>query len=54
MNQLNHNEHYTYFLTDNALEYQKSEPKGIIDKELYMEHDENVMKIIYDFYEQSK
>ena len=52
MNQSNHNEHYSYFLTDNALEYQKSEPQGIIDKELYMEHDENVMKIICDFYEQ--
>ena len=54
MDQENHNEHYTYFLTDNAVEYIKSEPDGIINKELYMEHDENIMKLICDFYEQSK
>ena len=53
MDQQNHNEHYTYFLTDNALEYQKSEPQGTIDKYLYMEHDENVMKMVMDFYEKS-
>ena len=51
MDQQNHNEHYTYFLTDNALEYIKSEPQGMINKELYMEHDENVMKMLNDFYE---
>ena len=52
--QQNHNEHYTYFLTDNAVEYQNSEPQGMIDKELYMEHDENVMKMICEFFEQSR
>jgi hypothetical protein len=51
MDQQNHNEHYTYFLTDNAVKYQNSEPQGKIDKELYMEHDETVMKMICDFYE---
>ena len=54
MDQENHNEHYNYFLTDNAVEYIKSEPEGNINKELYMEHDENIMKLICDFYEQSK
>lgn len=54
MDKQNHNEHYTYFLTDNAVEYQKSEPQGTINKELYMEHDENVMKMIIDFYARRK
>ena len=54
MDQQNHNEHYTYFLTDNAVEYQKNDPQGMIDKKLFMEHDENVMKMICDFYEQSR
>ncbi|MCR5094533.1 MAG: alpha/beta fold hydrolase [Lachnospiraceae bacterium] len=53
MDQPGHNEHYDYFLTDNAVEYEKSELQGRIDKRLYMEHDENVMKMICDFYEQS-
>ena len=50
LDQENHNEHYTYFLTDNAVEYQKSKPQGKIDKRLYMEHDESVMNMIRDFY----
>ena len=54
MNKENHNEHYNYFLTDNAVEYIKSEPQGKINKDLYMEHDENVMKMISDFYENSR
>ncbi len=54
MDKQNHNEHYTYFLTDNAVEYQKSEPQGTINKELYMEHDENVMEMIIDFYARRK
>lgn len=49
MNQENHNEHYNYFLTDNAIDYQNSEPQGNINKELYNEHDESVMKMICDF-----
>ncbi|MCR5249708.1 MAG: hypothetical protein K6E50_03795 [Lachnospiraceae bacterium] len=54
MDKQNHNEHYTYFLTDNALEYMKSEPQGAVDKKLYMEHDENIMKMICDFYEKGR
>ena len=53
MDKPGHNEHYNYFLTDNAIAYQKSDPKGDVDKGLYMEHDENVMKTICDFYERS-
>ncbi len=41
-------------VTDSALEYIKSEPQGMINKELYMEHDENVMKMLNDFYEKSR
>ena len=51
MDKKNHNGHYDYFLTDAALEYQKSEPKADVDKELYMEHDEEVMNRIIDFYD---
>ena len=54
MDQEKHNEHYTYFLTDNAIEYQNCKHQGNINKELYNEHDESVMKMICDFYEQSR
>lgn len=49
----NHNGHYDYFLTDNALEYQslvKSEIfTGEIDKSLYCQHDTDFMKSLNDF-----
>lgn len=54
MDEENHNGHYDYFLTDEALEYQKSSPKADIDKELYMEHDKNVMQMIIDFFDDSQ
>lgn len=51
MNKANHNEHYTYFLTDDAIRYQESNPKGKIDKELYMEHDKHILDIIVNFFD---
>lgn len=54
MDEENHNGHYDYFLTDEAVEYQKSSPKVDIDKELYMEHDKNVMQMIIDFFDNSQ
>lgn len=49
----NHNGHYDYFLTDDALEYQlliKSEIfTGEIDKSLYFQHDTDFMKSLNDF-----
>lgn len=50
MDRPNHNEHYTYFLTDAALEYQESNPSENIDKEVYMEHDEQILGMIIDFF----
>lgn len=47
----NHNEHYTYFLTDAALEYQESNSSENINKELYMEHDEQILRMIIDFFD---
>lgn len=54
MNKPNHNEHYTYFLTDAALQYQKSNPSENIDKELYMEHDEQILSMIINFFDTSR
>ena len=54
MDKPNHNEHYTYFLTDAALQYQKSNPSENIDKELYMEHDEQILSMIINFCETSR
>lgn len=51
MDEENHNGHYDYFLTDAALDYQASKPTVNIDKELYMEHDESLMKMIIDYYD---
>lgn len=51
MDKENHNGHYDYFLTDAALEYQKSNPETNVDKELYMEHDASVMQMIIDFFD---
>ena len=51
MDEENHNGHYDYFLTDAALEYQAENPTVPIDKELYMEHDENVMNMIISYLE---
>ena len=51
MDKPEHNEHYSYFLTDAAVEYQKIAPKENIDKELYMQHDTAVLDMICDFYE---
>ena len=47
-----HNGHYDYFLTDDALEYQAENPEAPVDKELYMEHDADVMNQIVEFFDQ--
>lgn len=51
MDEENHNGHYDYFLTDAALEYATKNPTPPIDKELYMEHDTDVMNMIIEFFE---
>ena len=51
MDKENHNGHYSYYLTDEALAYQKSNPQNPVDKQLYMQHDEKILKMIIDFYE---
>lgn len=54
MEEENHNGHYDYFLSDEALEYQKEVMNGNagqpIDKFLYMEHDSIIMDGINEFY----
>ena len=50
MDKPEHNGHYSYFLTDAAIEYQKTNPKDNIDKNLYMEHDKTIMKMISCFF----
>lgn len=51
--EINHNGHYDYFLTEEALEYQSSLKNesftGQIDKHLYAEHDVTFMKYLNDF-----
>lgn len=51
MNTENHNGHYDYFLTDAALAYRDNNPSILIDKELYMEHDEHIMNMLIEFLE---
>lgn len=51
MDEDNHNGHYDYFLTDAALEYAAENPMPPVDKELYMEHDAGVMKMIIEFFD---
>ncbi len=53
MDRPGHNEHYSYYLTDAALEYQKSDPQGTVDKELYMEHDRDILEMIAGFFEKN-
>lgn len=53
-NEENHNDHYDYFLTDEALAYQQNTPEANIDKELYMEHDEKIMQMIIDFFDNAQ
>lgn len=50
MDKPEHNGHYSYFLTDAAIEYQKTNPKGSIDKNLYMEHDKAILEMICSFF----
>lgn len=50
MDEENHNGHYDYFLTDAALEYAAENPMPPIDKELYREHDTDVMNMIIEFF----
>lgn len=53
MDEVNHNGHYDYFLTDEALEYQKLVSSGGVDKVdkfLYLQHDKKVMKNINEFF----
>ncbi len=49
MDKENHNGHYDYFLTDAALEYAAENPEPPIDKELYMEHDADIMNMIIEY-----
>ena len=51
MDKENHNGHYDYFLTDAAVEYAAENPKPPIDKELYMEHDADIMNMIIEFFD---
>lgn len=54
MNNKNHNGHYNYFLTDEAVEYDNKVEEGKvkkIDKNLYMQHDEKFMDELNKFYE---
>ena len=51
MNEENHNGHYDYFLTDAAVEYVADNPMPPINKELYMEHDTDVMNMIIEFFD---
>lgn len=51
MNEENHNGHYDYFLTDAAVEYAADNPMLPINKELYMEHDTDVMNMIIEFFD---
>lgn len=50
MDKENHNGHYDYFLTDAALDYAAENPVPPIDKELYREHDTDVMNMIIQFF----
>lgn len=50
MDKPEHNGHYSYFLTDAAIEYQKTNPKNNIDKNLYMEHDKAILETICSFF----
>ncbi len=50
MDKENHNGHYDYFLTDAAIEYKAENPEPPIDKELYMEHDADIMNMIIEFF----
>ena len=50
MDKENHNGHYDYFLTDAAVEYAAENPEPPIDKELYMEHDADIMNMIIEFF----
>jgi len=53
MDKEGHNGHYNYFLTAEALEYQKKINSGGItelDKSLYMEHDKEFLEYINSFY----
>ena len=49
MDKENHNGHYDYFLTDAAVEYAAENPVLPINKELYLEHDADVMNMIIGF-----
>ena len=53
MDKPEHNGHYSYFLTDAAIEYQKSNPKENVNKELYMEHDKEILEMICSFLERN-
>lgn len=50
MDKTEHNGHYSYFLTDAAIEYQKAAPKTNVNKELYMEHDKEILEMISSFF----
>ncbi len=53
MDKPNHNGHYDYFLTDEAVKYQARVKSGEIkkvDKFLYCEHDKKIMDTINDFF----
>jgi len=53
MDKSDHNGHYDYFLTNEAVQYQAQVKNGQIEKVnkfLYCEHDKNIMDMINDFY----
>jgi len=53
MDEKNHNGHYDYFLSDNAVEYRRKVEKDNIqkiDKFLYIEHSEKTMNYINNFF----
>jgi pimeloyl-ACP methyl ester carboxylesterase len=56
MNSENHHGHYDYFLSDKAVDYRnkiknnETDKKEAIDKFLYIEHDDEIMNFINEFY----
>lgn len=48
-----HTDHYGYFLTDEAVAYRASHPQGDIDRSLYMEHDDDMMNTIIEFFDEA-
>ena len=54
MDQPGHDHHYDYFLTDAAIAYQRNTPEEGVDKELILQHNDNIMQYIIDFYKNDR